>query len=616
MHQLFLLKVLKPLCIISIYFRRIFFSPLFVSPNLRSIDPAGSSHVDLGSFAFHRSSPSPLSTPSAPTFGPMLVPGVSPPSASQPSLHEKSLFFGVKQEFAVQVPSALEGISVEVSIKENVQEFCRRIIQKYIPESIKKDGKKAFSDVKGGLKIPQKMFLITELALGPSDEEENISKMILEIDVNICDKVNIIPTVSPSDGTTQDAISEYFKKKKLLLDRPLRGLWTLNSLLTDSNTSFANGTGAGAVGGGISKLKISRNHSVNFVDIFHGEYHSRNLETVGYGIATKKDDAEKVDFRDKTKNWEATFVRDESVRYSKTQGNIMKSAKKYPGVKSYEKEFRFDSRIEKKVEKNQRNLILNSGKSVDDGLDQSPVVHSEGDTDKEELFLTLLIDVKLFSCPEGVSTSGVGIGIEIGGEMGSLGSVERVRNSLEAADATDADEKSKSICDVSLTDFSLFRSNNDPSGFIKMRSDVLALKNPTVVPKPKSLPPTDSDKTVNDGKTSRVLKTLPIGEYPSVLLSSEIPSSQFSVLGGGIEFKLTVRPERNSDPQIPLGSAGSGSNLKRRRHALNKNTRSVKSEDYEVQEQHEGMKWVRGMMLNSFTLSMRSGGLPGPVEVT
>jgi hypothetical protein len=575
--------------------------------------------VDLGSSAFHRSSPSPLSTPSAPTFGPTLVPAVSPPSVSRPSLHEKRLFFDVKQEFAVQVPSALESISVEVSIKENVQEFCQRIIQKYVPENIKKDGNKKFSDVKLGLKIPRKMFLITELVLGPSDEEENISKMILEIDIDICDKVYIIPTISPSDGTTQDAISEYFKKKEFLLDRPLRGLWTLNSLLTDSNTSFANGTGAGAVGGGISKLKISRNHSVNFVDIFHGKYQSRNLETVGYGFTRKKDDAKKVDFRDKTKNWEVSFVRDESVRYSKTQGNIMKSAKKYPGVNSYDKEFRFDSRVEKKVEKKQRKIVLNSGESVGDGIsDQPPAVHSESDTDNEELFLNLLIDVKLFSCPEGVSTSGVGIGIELGGRMGSLGSVKRVRNSLEAADTTDADEKSKSICEVSLTDFSLFRSNDDPSGFVKMRSDVLPLKNPTVVPKPKSLPLTDPDNTVNDGKPSRVLKTVETGEYPSVLLSSEIPSSQFSVLGGGIEFKLTVRPERNLDPQIPLASADSGSNLKRRRHALNKNknTRSVKSEDYEIQEQHEGMKWVRGMMLNSFTLSMRSGGLPGPVKVT
>jgi hypothetical protein len=557
--------------------------------------------VDLASSAFHRSSPSPLSTPSIPTFRPTLVSTVFPLSVSRPLLPEKQLFFGVKQEFAVQVPSALEGISVEVSIKENVQEFCQKIIRKYVPESIKKDGSKRFSDVKRQLKIPQKMFLITELVLGPSDEEENISKMILEIDIDICDKVNILLATSPSDGAAQDAETEYFQKMEFVLDRPLSGLWTLNSLLTDSNTSFSRVATVGAVaaGGEISKLKINRNHSVNFGDVFHGKYQLRNLETVGYGIASKRDNAEKVDFRYKTKNWEVTVVPEESVRFRTTQ----ESVKKYPGVKSYNKEIRLNSRVEKMLKIKQRNLIPNTGES------KPPTVHTESSEDEEELFLSLLIDVKLLSCPEGLSTSGIGIGER----AGSLGSSNALRNSLADADAADAGTKSKSICVVSLTDFSLFRSNDDPSGFVKMRSDVLPLKNPTVIPKPKAIPPTDSE---NDGKPSRVLKALLIGEYPSVLLSSEIPSSQFSVLGGGIEFRLTVRPERNADTQIPLRSADSLSSLKGSRSALNKNTRSVRSEDYEKQEQHEGMKWVRGMMMNSFTLSMRSGGLPGPVKVT
>ena len=559
--------------------------------------------MDLGSSSFHRRLLSSSSAPLVPSFSPSISPTASSPSVSRSPLPEKILFFGVKKELAVQVPSALEGIRVEVSIKENVQEFCRKIIRKYAPESIRKDGNKSFSDVKEQLKIPKKMFLMTELVLGLADEDENISKMILEIDINICDEMKILHT--DGDGTTENVKIEYFKRIKFYLNRPLSGLWTLSSILTDNNSTFTNlpsNTGVVSTGGGISKLKIIRNHSVNFVDIFHGKYHSQSIEGVGYGVTIKKENSKKlnVNVRDKTKSWELSFVRDESVQLSKMYGKILKSARK---VKSYDEEFSLNNRVEKKVVRNQRNVVLNTGESYKDNKEaHSPSALSEEEEGEDGLFLSLLIDVKLLSCPEGVSTSGIGIG----GKEGLLGSTKTLKNTLSAVDAADEKEKSKSACDVSITDFSLFRSNNDPSGFVKMRSDVLPLRNPTVIPK--SVLPTDFKNTENDVKPSRVLETVQTVEYPSVLISSEIPSSQFSVLGGGIEFKLTVRPGRNLDPQIPAKS-------KERRYALNKNNKNVRNEAYETEEQHEGLKWVRGMMISSFTLTMRSGGLPGYAKV-
>ena len=233
----------------------------------RTVRTLGSSSINIDAAAIAAGAgaivpfSSSQSTSTSASASPSTSSDTSMPSTDvPPSINEQQILLEEVKESMVQVPSGSEGLVVEISIKESHYDFCRKIIEHFIPEKKRLLEKRNFSEVKMSYRIPKLIYLNFQLWRGQLDDMRNITMATMEIKTSICDKVNIQLSASEeSESTGMERID--FRAVEMLLERPMSGPWTLSSTLSISNSSSSSGSSSSGSSGGSSSSSSSSSWS-------------------------------------------------------------------------------------------------------------------------------------------------------------------------------------------------------------------------------------------------------------------------------------------------------------------------------------------------------------------
>jgi hypothetical protein len=509
------------------------------------------------------------------------------------SISEQLIVLEGIKESTVQVPSGSEGLLVEITVKESHYEFCRKVIEQYIPEKKRLSENRNFSEVMTIYKIPPSLFVQSQLLCGQIDDMRNISMAKMEIKTSICDKVNIKSSVSEvSEPAGVERIE--FGVMNILLERPMTGSWTLSSTLSGSNGNSKSKSKRDRDNSRRTERDVSVKHTNNFGDDKIVENSGRFRVQIGI-LEDSKDGA---------------VAKTESGKLSTFNGEL-------------------------------REQNSDKKKNFDAHTAASSTVHNE-------MFITLLIASKILICPPGAASSltmknvleGQNVLPSFRGHIRGISSIVQSPNTYSTSSSSSFTSSSSSpttssttpsdsaqnrtgespaVCLIPITDMISFRSSSAPPGYTRMQSEHILFSltsvsnNPSGDPSPRSLPVSkhplrsaEQKEVLHDSHGISSKESPRSADFPSLVFRSKVPASDSSYLGGGIEVMITLRPGPLSLRYgLNVTSQSSSSSSRGLLFGFKKEKVNVYGEN-----------WVSSIAKQKFIITMRCGGLPGVEDIT
>lgn len=528
-----------------------------------------------------------------------------------PSTSERLIVLEEINESTVQIPSGSEGLLVEITVKESHYEFCRKVIEQFIPEKKRLSESRNFSEVKLMYKIPPSLFVQSQLLRGQIDDMRNISMAKMKIKTSICDKVNIKASVSEvSEPAGMERIE--FDVMEILLERPMAGSWTLSSSLSSSNTNSESDSSS-------KSHKYSNSNNNNNRD---------NSRTDRYVTA-------------KHANIDRDYeVVENSGRFRVHIGILEDSKDGAMAEAESGKLSTFDSEL--------REQISDSNNNIDIHTTASSAVHNE-------MFIILLIASKILICPPGAVSSLTMKNVLEGQNVlpSFKGHVRRISSTLQSPNTdttfsssfssssfssssssttpphsthnSTGDSAAPAVCLIPITDMISFRSSSAPPGYTRMQSEDILFSlisvsdNPSGDPAPRRLSvtthplrSTEQSEVLHDNHGISSEKSPGSTGFPSLVFRSKVPASDSSYLGGGIEIVITLRPGPLSLRYgLNATSQSSSSSSRSRTSRGSSNSRCLLFGFKKEKVNMYGEKWVSSIAKQKFIITMRCGGLPG-----